>query len=104
MDERAINTLVTVEYDLNQCLTFNPFEGDFGCGDEVLFQNKIVTARKEHSCHHCNGKIEAGSKYRLMTEKVEGNIKTFRWCGMCCVAMIIDAENGGFCFDNRQKK
>ena len=93
----------SVNYDLDDALTFDAFEGDFGYGDECTIKNKIVKAKKEHKCHNCNEKILKGEKNRIMVEKVNGELMTFRWCALCCVAMICDEESGGASFDQRSR-
>ena len=88
-------------FDLTEALGFDCFEGDFGCGDEHVFKNKIVTARKVHECHNCNAEINKGESHRCMVEKSGGELTDFRWCGQCCIAMILDYRNGGHVFDSR---
>ena len=82
--------IVSREFDLTASLKFDDFQGDFGAGDEHLFENKIVKARKQHECWHCNGEIKPGDKHRLMKEKSAGELRTFRWCTNCCIGMVLD--------------
>ena len=88
-------------FDLTKALGFDCFQGDFGYGDEHEFKNKIVTARKVHECHNCSAEINKGESHRCMVEKSGGELRDFRWCGQCCIAMILDDTNGGYAFDNR---
>jgi len=84
--------VVSRQFDLTECLDFDAFQGDFGAGDEHLFANKIVTARKLHECWHCTGEIKPGDKHRLMKEKSDGELRTFRWCTDCCIGMVLDLK------------
>ncbi len=93
--------LLAVNYNLNDALSFDAFQGDFGYGDEHTFENKIVTARKDYDCHNCDMAIAKGEKHRVMKEKAGGEMNTYRWCGLCCVAMILDDRDGGCGFDHR---
>jgi len=76
------------EYD---CLSVNPFEGDFGDG-EVKLEDKIVTARKARQCNLCGGAVEPGTKIRVRAEVVYGSIQRYAWCNKCCVAMAKSAQ------------
>lgn len=96
-----MKNLFSVNYDLGESLSFDVFQGDFGHGDERTFENKIVTARKDHDCFHCDTAISKGEKYRKMVEKSGDELRTFKWCSLCCVAMILDDKNGGYSFDQR---
>lgn len=84
------------------CLSFNPFDGDFGDG-EVLFSDKIVTAAKDHlcKCHDCAGDIKKGERHRARSEAYEGKCVTTRWCGECCAAMAISWEDEGSAIEAR---
>lgn len=71
---------------LEDALTFDPFEGDYG-GDLNTLKNKIVTVRKEHICHICNGTVKAGELARNMVQVFEGQIGSWYFCQDCCIAM-----------------
>lgn len=85
-----MQNIVSRQFDLAQCLDFDAFQGDFGAMDHHVFENKIVAARKEHECFGCGQQIKKGEKHRLLKEKSDGDMNTFRWCGNCCIAMILD--------------
>lgn len=46
-------------------------------------ENKLVTARKEHVCCECRGKIKKGDKYELFTGIGDGNIERYKTCEDC---------------------
>lgn len=70
-------------------LQYDVFAGDFGePGDKVL-SNKMVSARKEHKCSHCDQTILKGERHRFQSG-VFGEFMTHRWCAVCCEAMTRD--------------
>jgi ribosomal protein L24E len=76
-------------------LSYDPFAGDFGeVGDRVL-KNKIVTARKGGECHICGQPIEPGTEIRVMSEISDGEMMSFRFCHLCCVAMAASWTDSG---------
>ncbi len=78
-----------------QCLSCDPFEGDFGgsgSNDGVL-ADKIVRARIDSECHTCAGLAERGQLTRVRAEVFDGEFMRFRWCEPCCRAMAEGAEN-----------
>ena len=53
-------------------------------GDAPEFCNvAFVRARKEHRCYECSGKIAPGEKYRRVVGKWNGDLETYRECGLC---------------------
>ena len=82
---------VSPTFDLNEALYIDWFEGDFGDG-ETRLSNKIVKGRKEHECHGCEKPIVKGELHRSMTEKVDGELESYRWCQKCCIAGILMAD------------
>lgn len=70
------------------CLSDDPFAGDFGSG-EVALSDKMVTNRKGGTCHTCAGPCEPGTRNRVLTERGEDGLQTFRWCQCCCFAMAV---------------
>lgn len=81
--------------NLNECLDFDPFEGDFGDQGDKTFKDKIVIGRKEHVCFHCEKKILLGEIHRSRIDLSGGEILTFRWCRECCDLMRkIATQNG----------
>lgn len=87
-EESVLPNPVSITFDLNEALNFDWFQGDFGEGETTL-SNKIVKGRKEHLCHHCDQAIKKGDLHRSMTQKVDGELETYRWCQKCCVAGIL---------------
>jgi len=61
---------------------------DFGDG-EVALSDKMVTNRKGGTCHTCAGSCEPGTRNRVMVERAEGELVTYRWCQSCCFAMAV---------------
>ena len=48
----------------------------------VLF-DKIVTARKEHTCDECREKIKIGDRHRVEKTLYDGEFEVFRTCLDC---------------------
>lgn len=71
-----------------RCLGADPFEGDFGNG-EVALSDKIVTNRKGGICHTCVGECLPGTRNRVLTERGDNGLETFRWCQSCSFAMAV---------------
>jgi hypothetical protein len=72
----------------DRCLADDPFAGDFGNG-EVALSDKMVTNRKGGTCHTCHGECEPGTRNRVLTERGDDGLETFRWCQLCCFAMAV---------------
>ncbi len=72
----------------DMCMSEDPFAGDFGSG-EVSLSDKMVTNRKGGTCHMCAGPCEPGTRNRVLTERDEGGLQTFRWCQSCCFALAV---------------
>ena len=71
-------------------LDYDPFEGDFGAPGDKVFSDRLVLSRKTYECFHCGGGIAFGEKHRSRYEKSDGEMRTFRWCGKCCEAMVAE--------------
>ena len=79
---------------VTNCLQIDPFEGDFGSGDERKFSDKLIVARKDHECHICAKEIPEGILHRALTDKSEGKVATSRYCYSCCVAQAVSFQTG----------
>lgn len=51
---------------------------------EFFRTNRIKSAKVEHECCECEGKIERGQPYMKCVGKWEGEIDTFNICSSCC--------------------
>lgn len=91
--------------DLKRCLDFDMFDGDFGDQSDLTLSNKLVTAKKAHTCNNCLGRIEIGELYRHQVCKIDGEIMSYRWCKLCCEAMLLDDPSNLYdrC-DNRNRR
>lgn len=74
-------------------LQYDPFEGDFGDQGDRVFSDALVNARKQHICSHCCGPIALGEQYRRRREKSDGEMRTWKWCAACCIAMVEEMRN-----------
>jgi hypothetical protein len=85
----------TIEkFDEGKALQF-PVDGIFGCEDEAkTLSDKIVTARKEHTCHNCGAPVLPGERHRAISQVYDGEFGTFRFCSECCLAMSDDVNDG----------
>ena len=81
-----------MEYKLTP-IDFNPFEGDDA--DERVLTDAMVKGRKVYTCTHCKGPIAKGETHRSRRGVVDGELMSFRWCALCCEAMlkVIDGED-----------
>lgn len=78
------------DVDLTLALGTNPFDGDFGePGDRVL-RDEIVAARSMHECHTTMAHvIRKGERHRVMVERSKSELRQYRWCRKCTVAMAL---------------
>lgn len=79
-------------FDEEAALRYYPFDaafdGDFGIhvGDRIL-RDRICTARKPGQCHTCAQEIVPGTRTRSLSAKFDGELRSYRWCDLCCAAM-----------------
>ena len=66
-------------------------------GMVTMLYEKIVTARKEHKCHECRGKIEKGSQYLIETYVWEGEVDRHKTC-LDCLALRKSFFRDGFVY------
>ncbi|QCN99461.1 hypothetical protein D3093_30010 (plasmid) [Azospirillum argentinense] len=93
-----------IQFNEDDALMLDPFEGDFGDG-ETRIVNEIVTAPEPPRCHSCGGRITPGTRMRRIVEQIgdeaEGDepedIKRteYLFCQHCCGAMAKDVKDGG---------
>lgn len=69
-------------------LDYDPFQGDFGVPGDRTLSDSMVKARKAHQCSHCAGPIVAGETYRARSDIADGDLMTWKWCALCCAAMV----------------
>lgn len=77
------------------CMSVDPFEGDFGDPGDRVLKDKIGTARKAGECHCCAQQIQPGERVRIRAEISDGQMMSFRWCQKCCVAMASSWRDDG---------
>lgn len=73
--------------ELDDCLDFDLFQGDFGEPGDTELSNKIVKGRSKYICFICDGDIQPGEIHRYTTWKFS-EIMTYRCCNECCAAMV----------------
>lgn len=57
---------------------------EYGDGDYCsVWSERWVTAKKEHTCHACDLKIEAGQRYHVTFSVFEGEHDTTKRCARC---------------------
>ena len=83
------------EKEKSDCLSCNPFEGDFGNSSDRILENKIVKGRAEVVCHLCGRKTVPGTSHRTMKAVFDGQFMSFRWCEECCKAMALSWYDDG---------
>lgn len=69
-------------------LSIDPFAGDFGGTDDKLFSDRFVTSAKFHvaACNICCEDIVKTERHRVIRQKFDGEMRTYRFCYLCCVA------------------
>ncbi|MGN0924716.1 hypothetical protein [Ectopseudomonas mendocina] len=89
--------MTALAFDEDDCLSLNPFEGDFGDGRDRCLKDRFVTAGKDHLgiCHDCGGDIAKGERHRSRVDIADGEFFAFRWCRECCAAQALSWEDDG---------
>jgi hypothetical protein len=83
------------------CLAYDPFAGDDG--DLTVFSDKMAVARKRGPCVICRGEIQPGERVRALRERFDGQVKTFRFCALCCEAMAKSWDDAGEAIEERTR-
>ncbi len=76
-------------FDLTDALDFDPFDGDFGDGNDRSLRDKIVKTRKRSKCSHCAELIAVNQLTRARTDVIEGSMMSWRWCQTCTELMAL---------------
>lgn len=84
------------DIDINDCLNYYPFEGDFGLPTDRTLKDKIGIARKSGPCSLCDQDIQPKEKIRIMACIFDGELHSYRWCEACCIAMatVFSTDHG----------
>jgi len=82
-------------------LAFHPFQDDFGLPSDRCFSDRIVTARRVGVCHDCAGGIKMGEAQRRAVWLFDGEMRTYRWCSLCCQAMALSWTDNGIALEAR---
>ena len=82
-------------------LNYYQFQDDFGDPSDITFRDRMVKARKKHSCTYCGGKIEEASQYRYEVHKFDGQVMTYKTCYYCCAAMAKSRTDDGKALERR---
>lgn len=88
-------------FDERRALQYNPFEGDFGGSGDRTMKDKIGVARVEGPCQDCAQTILPGERVRLRTEFFDGEMRSYRWCNLCCAAQAASWDDNGAAIDAR---
>lgn len=76
-------------------LDYDPFEGDFGAPGDTTLKDAMVKARKAHKCTHCAEPIAVGENYRSRSDVADGDMMSWKWCALCCAAMVQELSASG---------
>lgn len=89
-------------FNEDDCLSVDPFAGNFGDG-EIVLSDKIVRAAKTHPvcCNICGGDVQKGARHRALVEAYAGKVMTFRFCPECCLAMATANDDDGRAWEAR---
>jgi hypothetical protein len=82
-------------------LNYNQFQDDFGDQSDVTFKDRLVRARKIYNCTYCSGQIFPRAIYRYEIHRFDGQVRTYRSCYDCCVAMAKSWDDGGKAIEKR---
>lgn len=78
----------------------HPYEDgdDFDESPADVWREKMVTARKDHACSECGGKIGAGERYGYAVAiGGEWGLDTWRRCASCLMLAEAIAQKTGAC-------
>src|SRR5437016_3960551 len=56
---------------------------DYDADDNEFYAEKVVRARKVHTCCECGATIQTGERYQRATGKSDGRIWSVKTCGPC---------------------
>lgn len=68
-------------------LRYPLFQDDFGEPGDRILSDKMLTARKEHTCSECLSPVHQGTRYRRHTGVYNGGVRHYLFCFDCCEAM-----------------
>lgn len=91
----------STKFDEADCMSVNPFEGDFGSPGDRILRDKITIARKTHQCGMCRQQIHPGEKTRVLAAVFDGEMRSYRWCALCCAAMASSWTDDGYAWEAR---
>lgn len=74
-------------------LDYELYEGNYFDPADKVLQDKMVKARKEHTCTNCKGPILPGTQYRRAVGIIEGEIHECKYCAECCAAMVQELKD-----------
>lgn len=83
------------EEEVEDCLSLNPFDGDFGAPGDIIFSDRVCIARKPGVCNDCAGPINPAEQQRRLDAKFDDEMRWYRWCFQCCQAMAASWEDDG---------
>jgi len=83
------------------CLSVDPFAGDFGGIGDRIFSDRIGKARKPGACGDCAGDILPGEEQRRLSALFDGEMRSYRWCSLCCAAMALSWTDDGEAMEER---
>jgi len=75
-----------------ECLSVDPFAGDFGAPGDRVLKDKMGNARKAGPCNDCAQEIRPGERVRMLAAVFDGSLMSYRWCALCCAAMVADDD------------
>jgi len=82
-------------------LAYDFCSGDKDDGGVRLLSNRVVIARVGRTCWHCCGPVQPGTRVRVETVVLDGEIKHSVTCHDCCDAMARSRDDGGDAMEAR---
>ena len=99
-EANPIDRLVS-EFDESDCLSVDPFEGDFGVPADRCLKDKMGNARKAGPCSLCSQEIQPKERIRIAAHIFDGELHSYRWCNACCEAMAKSWTDDGEAYESR---
>ncbi len=84
----------------DDCLEYDPFDGDFGVPGDIVLRDKVVKARKDFKCSMCCQGMSKGTMKRAIAAKFDGQLMSYDYCQECCEAMareVLRADSDECC-------
>ena len=83
------------------CMAYNPFQGDFGAPGDRMLRDRILTCRRQRPCVVCSGTCKPRTQIRVQAAIIDGRIAPCSMCHGCCIAMAASWRDQGAAIERR---